>query len=202
MVQEPMLPRWLLAAVGALIALLLLLLILWFSLVKPQIHSTAQSEVGKQLAANGITPSQSSPSSSGSGKGSSGSGGGSSGAGGSSSVTTPASASGSSSGSAGVAVNGSLIVSGNGTRSYTVPNGRTLEITDLLVQNSAGNNGNLALERNGAVVMQWAMANFRDIDYHWITPTVFTPGSQVQLVVTGCSGACNPGIYYAGRLVP
>ena len=45
------------------------------------------------------------------------------------------------------------------------------------------------------------MANFRDLDYHWITPTVFGPGSQMQLIVSGCSGPCTPGIYYAGHLV-
>ena len=49
--------------------------------------------------------------------------------------------------------------------------------------------------------MSWSMANFRDLDYHWITPTVFGPSSQMQLVVSGCSGTCTPGIYYAGRLV-
>ena len=56
MLQEPLLPRWLLAAVSALVALALLLLILWFALFKPQIKSTAQNQVNKQLTANGITP--------------------------------------------------------------------------------------------------------------------------------------------------
>ena len=74
-------------------------------------------------------------------------------------------------------------------------------MTDLLVENSAGSVGNLALARNGTPVMEWAMANFRDLDYHWITPTVFGPGSQVEMIVSGCSGPCNPGIYYAGHLV-
>ena len=49
--------------------------------------------------------------------------------------------------------------------------------------------------------MQWAMANFRDLDYHWITPTVFGPGTQVQMIVSGCTGPCTPAIYYAGHLV-
>ena len=49
--------------------------------------------------------------------------------------------------------------------------------------------------------MSWSMANFRDLDYHWITPTVFVARSQMQLVVNGCAGTCTPGIYYAGRLV-
>jgi hypothetical protein len=84
---------------------------------------------------------------------------------------------------------------------FNVPKGRSLEITDLLVENSAGNAGNLTLASSGTPVMQWAMANFRDLDYHWITPTVFGPGTQVQMIVSGCNGSCTPAIYYAGRLV-
>jgi preprotein translocase subunit YajC len=204
MLQEPILPRWLLAAVAALIALVVLLVILWFTLLKPQIRSTAQSEVNKQLAASGITstptPSGTSPSGSKSG----GSGGTSSGSAGgaTSAVSTPGSGgSGSSTASSGLTVNGSLLAVGNGTFSYTVPTGRTLEITDILVENSAGDTGNVAVSRSGTLLMEWAMANFRDIDYHWITPTVFGPGTQLQLVVTGCTAACTPGIYYAGHLV-
>jgi hypothetical protein len=99
-------------------------------------------------------------------------------------------------------VNGVQQASGNGTRVvFNVPNGRSLQITDLLVENSAGDTGNLVLARNGTPVMEWAMANFRDLDYHWITPTVFGPGTQVQMIVSGCTGPCRPAIYYAGHLV-
>jgi hypothetical protein len=100
------------------------------------------------------------------------------------------------------AINRAQQALGNGTfLVFKVPTGKSLEITDLLVENSAGSVGNLALARNGTPVMEWAMANFRDLDYHWITPTVFGPGTQVEMIVSGCSGPCNPGIYYAGRLV-
>src|SRR5262249_24580434 len=84
--------------------------------------------------------------------------------------------------------NGKLVV-------FNVPKGRSLEITDLLVENSAGNAWNLTLASSGTPVMQWAMANFRDLDYHWITPTVFGPGTQVQMIVSGCNGPCTPAIY-------
>jgi hypothetical protein len=49
--------------------------------------------------------------------------------------------------------------------------------------------------------MEWALANFRDLDYHWIAPTLFGSGSTMQMVVSGCPNACTPGIYYAGNLV-
>jgi len=205
MLQEPMLPRWLWALASAIVALALLLVILWFALFKPQIRSTARQEVNKQLAANGITPSSTSSGSIGSGGGSSSSSTttatGSSPSGGSSTAVSTPPASGNSAASAGLTVNGSLLADGNGTRSYIVPAGRTLEVTDILVENSAGNSGNLAVERSGTILMEWAMANFRDVDYHWITPTVFGPGTQLQIVVSGCTSACTPGIYYAGHLV-
>jgi hypothetical protein len=103
---------------------------------------------------------------------------------------------------AGDTINRTQQASGNGKFvAFTVPKGRSLQITDLLVENSAGAVGNLTLARNGAPMMQWAMANFRDLDYHWITPTVFGPGTQVQMIVSGCSGPCTPAIYYAGHLV-
>ena len=48
--------------------------------------------------------------------------------------------------------------------------------------------------------MSWSLANFRDLDYHWITPTMFGSNSQMQLVVADCSGTCTPDDY-VGRLV-
>jgi hypothetical protein len=184
MTQEPLLPRWLLVALGALVALAALLVLLWFVLLRPQIRSTAREQVSKQLAAAGVGAS-SSPS--GSGNGSKSAGG--SGSGGSSAASN------------GHAVNGSAQASGNGTKTvYTVPAGRTLEVTDLLVENPAGHTGTLVLARNGVALMRWSLANFRDLDYHWITPTVFGAGNRLQIIVSGCPGPCTPGIYYAGSL--
>jgi hypothetical protein len=203
LLQGPLLPRWLLWLAGAIVALAALLLLLWFVLFRPQIRSTAQDEVNKQLTANGITP----VSTSGGGK-SSGSGrGGSSGGGGGGSTVTTVNNGGGGGGSSvvasGTTINGEQRASGNGTtKVFTVPNGKSLQITDLLVENTAGDAGNLVLARDGTPVLQWSMANFRDLDYHWITPIVLGPKTQVQMIVSGCTGACTPAIYYAGHLVP
>ena len=129
--------------------------ILWFALFKPQVKSTAQNEVNKQLAANGITPVNSNSGAkpgSGSGSGSSGNGGG----GGSSATTLP----GGGGGGAVAAPRSSAApvqaqaesaqrqwwptANGDGTRVvFTVPNGRTLEVTDILVENASGATGTL-----------------------------------------------------------
>jgi hypothetical protein len=208
LLQGPLLPRWLLALVAALVALAVLLVILWYALFRPQIRSTAQNEVNKQLAANGIAPASSTGATRGTGRTGTSSGASGQTGTGTSSGGAGAGSGGASSGGgltavgAGGTINQAKQASGNGTYLvFTVPKGRSLQITDLLVENSAGDVGNLTLARNGTPVMEWAMANFRDLDYHWITPTVFGSGSQLQMIVSGCTGSCTPGIYYAGRVV-
>jgi hypothetical protein len=187
--------------IGALAALAALFAILWFALLKPNIRSTAKNEVNGQLAQAGITPANSAPT--GAAK-SSGSGAGAGASGGASSTPTTANVAGApnASGAATATIDGSLQAAGNGTQTlYTVPAGHTFQVTDLLVQNAAGDNGIVSLARNGNVLMQWTMATFRDLDYHWISPTLFTAGDKVQMVVSGCTNACHPGIYFAGNLV-
>jgi type II secretory pathway pseudopilin PulG len=194
MVQEPILPHWLLRAVLALAALAGIFVILWFTVLKPQIHSTAQSEVSKQLASAGIvagtTPTTSSPPTT---------------ATSSSATSKPASSSSTTSAaSAGFTINGSSTASGNGTQTfYVVPSGHSLEITDIVVQNPGGSDGVVSLARSGTVLIQWSLATFRDLDYHWITPTVFGPGTDAQLIISGCppKATCSAGLYYAGTLV-
>jgi hypothetical protein len=200
--QEAMLPPWLLKAVAAAIALAVLGVILWFTLLKPQVKNTAQAEVNKQLAASGAVPPSGGSGSPSSGGGSSGGAGGGS-AGGAGTITTAPAGNGSTgTTSSSVAVNGTRTVAGDGTVNViVVPSGHVLEVTDLLVQNPAGNSGTLALARSGASLMEWSLANFRDLDYHWIVPIQFNAGTVMQLVVKGCSNPCSPGIYYAGNLV-
>jgi hypothetical protein len=99
-------------------------------------------------------------------------------------------------------VNRSGVANGNGNQVlYTVPAGHTLQITDMLIQNAAGDNGTLSLARGGSGLMQWSMADFRDLDYHWVSPVLFTGGSTVVMSVTGCTNTCHPAVYYAGMLV-
>ena len=195
LMQESLLPSWFFKALAALVALAILAVILWFALLRPQIRSTAKNEVSKQLAAAGV----SAPSG---GSGSPSGGGGGGGGGGSTSTTVALSKGGSVSvTSAGGNIDGSYTASGNSSHAvYTVPRGSVLRVTDLLVENSAGDTGILKIARGGTVLMQWSMANFRDLDYHWITPTVFGSGTQMQVIVSGCTNACTPGIYYAGTL--
>ena len=56
------------------------------------------------------------------------------------------------------------------------------------------------IDGDNVIIMQWALANFRDLDYHWISPIVFAAGDTMSLITTGCSASCAPGMYYAGYL--
>ena len=204
LLQEALLPRWAMAALAALIVLAAILVILWFAFLKPQIHDTAVNAAKDQLANAGITPA-STGSSGGGGGGGGGSGTGSGSSTQSSTPTTLGTSSAVGSGtpsSSGVTVNRSGVANGNGNQVlYTVPAGHTLQITDMLIQNAAGDNGTLSLARGGSILMQWTMANFRDLDYHWVSPVLFTPGSTVVMSVSGCTNPCHPALYYAGTLV-
>jgi hypothetical protein len=205
-VQGPLLPKWLTWLIAGLVALLALAVLLWFTLVKPAVRSTAKDAANQSLAAAGLPTNQSGTTgSTGSGGGSKSGTGSGGGGGGSTSATTSGSSSnvGPSSGSStGLTVNGSSVAPGNSVRTiYVVPAGRTLQVTDMLIQNAAGDNGTLTISRNGTVLMQWSMADFRDLDYHWVSPTVFNGGDKMVMTVSGCSNACHPGVYYAGTQV-
>lgn len=227
--RDPLLPGWLPKAVLALLALVLLAALLWFQLVKPQIKAAAQNQVTKDIkpirkelgqirqqisatttvatpppVTTSPTPPTTSPHT---GKPTT------------TTTTTTATATRPTTTTTIrrttsttrpkrrrppaviVPVNASLVARGNNTTAtFVVPKGKTLTVTDFLLQNSAGNSGNLVVERNGVVLMSWAMADFRDLDYHWITPIYFGSRSTFQLVVRGCRGTCTPALYYAGNL--
>lgn len=80
---------------------------------------------------------------------------------------------------------------GNGssrTDQYTVPNNRTLLITDIILQNPQGDEGRLDLIVDGATVLTVALNNFRDLDYHFVSP-IQTAENRVVSVRVSCRRA-------------
>ena len=101
----------------------------------------------------------------------------------------------------GTPINYSLTATGNNTTAaFFIPKDKSLDVTDILLENSAGASGTVFLQDSGRVLMSWALANFRDLDYHWITPVYFRPNSKLQFVVKDCSGTCTPSLYFAGNM--
>jgi hypothetical protein len=212
--RDPLLPSWTGKAVAGLIALIALLALLWFALVKPQITAATQNAVAKQIkpvvsAVNSVASTVSSlaaTSSPGSGTtpatSATTSPGHSSTTGPTTATTSATSSNGTSSAAAaGTPINYSLTATGNNTTvAFFIPKHKSLDVTDILLENSAGASGTVFLQDSGKVLMSWALANFRDLDYHWITPVYFRPNSKLQFVVKDCSGTCTPSLYFAGNM--
>ena len=213
MVQEAIIPRWLPAALAALIALAIVLAILWATLFKPAIQDAAKTEANKALAATQNQANQASKQAA--------------------AAATSAKKAADAAASVGATTvpNGvttttspslnSLISGGNGTSfrlqtsvaaagNQTVPApappaGKSFMLTDMVLENPQGDTGQITINRTNpnAVLFQVGLGNFRDLDYHFVSPILFRPGQQLNIQVnctTPGSGAstCNPAVSFSG----
>ncbi|WP_103352779.1 hypothetical protein [Amycolatopsis sp. CA-128772] len=228
MVQRQLLPKWLLPALAALLVLLLALVTLWFTVLRPAVKSAAReaaaeqnqeivkaaqdagagadqakknAEVAKQnseqaMKAVGLTPPGDNPAP-GSGPGAS-----------PSRVANPADGT-----PTDFRVAADANIDSNVNRfaefPYTLPDAdKTLVVTDLVLQNPRGDTGTLRLLRdsNGtkSVLLEVGLANFRDLDHHWLQAWRFRPGEKVVLAVScqnpGDRGHCTPSVSFSGRV--
>jgi len=73
----------------------------------------------------------------------------------------------------------------------------SLFLTDLVFSNPNDSaTGEIRLERSGQPLLVLDLRNFRDLDFHFVTPIVVGPGQQLNLVCPGgCTGAA---VYYSG----
>jgi hypothetical protein len=187
MQQEGMIPAWLLPALIGLAALLLLLVILWFVVLKPSISSAAKEAVATQASAAQSAAAKAQVAANAAGQ-KAPSGGGATGA-------NPF---------GGDAYAARL----SGSTSLTVPNDGGLSVTDLVFENPNGYTGSLQLSRFNAlkkqdqVLLTLKLDNFRDLDFHFITPLTFQPNDKIEL---SCSpnpqpdgSTCDASVYYSG----
>jgi hypothetical protein len=93
---------------------------------------------------------------------------------------------------------------------FTVPDGSTLEVTDVFVQNTYGDEGTARLRLGSLLVGEWDLVNLDGIDAsrQFVTPVVVLPGETVSFEVTCASigqvggETCTPSAVISGRLVP
>ena len=201
LLQGPILPRWTLRALLLALILLVAAFVAWQTLIRPAIESTAREQAEDVLAAVGITP----PPAGGAGAG---------GAGGASPSPSSPSASASAGASTdpsaslepstapstppipgGVAPTDGRLVAGAGP--LTPASGTTLFLTDLVFSNPSDTAiGEVRLARSGQALLVLQLENFRDLDFHFVTPIVVTSTQDLALVCpTGCDGAA---VYYSG----
>ena len=86
-----------------------------------------------------------------------------------------------------------------GRESFVVPEGQTLLVTDLILENPAGNAGTLRISRGDTPLLEVRLDNFRDLDYHFVSPIVFGPGDALVLRAS-CPRRCSPAVYYVGSI--
>lgn len=185
MLQEPMLPAWLLKGLALLLAALVALALVWLLFLQPAIRSTAQERAEEVLRDVGITPNpnptgnrQPTPTPTTPSK--------------STSPSTPTPTP----GPAGVQTprDGRLQA---GSAPERPSEDRTLYVTDLVFSNPNGTSGTLSLRRSGQDLFVLNLDNFRDLDFHFVTPIAIGPDQSLRLQ---CSGTCDgpPAVYFSG----
>jgi hypothetical protein len=227
MVQEQILPRWLLPAVAITVAAAVALVTLWFTVLKPQVHSMATQAVTaatQQLTSSAVKASQaaqqadqaaqransaaSPPGSASPGSASPGSA-----SPGSAKTGTPkpakaAAPAGTPTVPGGTPVSAMLQSNAAPAASYdtvqfTIPAGQKLDVTDIVLENPLGDTGLLQIRAGGTTLFEFGLANFRSIDYHFVEPMVFTHAQTLVLAVqcqnTG-GKACADELSFSGTM--
>lgn len=85
---------------------------------------------------------------------------------------------------------------------FAVADDQRLSLTDIVVQNPNGDQGLLQIKRGtDDVLIEVRLENFRDLDYHFVSPVVFDGEEQVVLTVR-CENegtkACEASGYFNG----
>jgi hypothetical protein len=95
------------------------------------------------------------------------------------------------------------------------PAKKVLWVSDVVLQNPAGDSGTLRIQRGDNVLLVFGLENFRDLDYHFIQPAKFTTDDPLQVAVrctnakagaanpsTVNTGPCTPSVYFSGQVLP
>lgn len=173
-VQGPVVPPWLWKLLAALLALAIALVVLWFTVLKPTIESQAEEAVADEEAAAAESAEK---------------------------AEEAAQSAGGAAGAAEdarddvraeqgedprprkieVPVAERLTTAGGVPGVYAVPQKNTFQLTDLVLGNPQGDFGRVQVLVNDTVLFDLALENFRDLDYHFVSPIVVGQGEIVQL---------------------
>ena len=214
MLQEPLMPRWLPTAILGLLCLALV----WYALLKPEVKDAAREAVKDPLAEQnaalqaqtaeiaklaGAQQATAAAAGAGAGGAAPGSTTGTTGAGtGAAGSTTPVARG----AGLGTPFDRRLVVdAAPGTsdrKAYKIEKGKRFSLTDIVLQNPAGDAGDLEIRRNNDVILRTNLSNFRDLDYHFVSPVVFDAGQELVLFVQCANdGArCSAASYFNGFL--
>jgi hypothetical protein len=220
MVQEQMLPTWLMPALAIAGAAAAALVVLWFTVLKPTVQTAATQAATqavasntKQLASTAAKASQAADQANQAAQraNSAASGTAATDATAAKNGSSPSpGASGAGGATTGNPVSSMLTASASpsatyDTVPYSIPKNGKLDVTDIVLQNPLGDTGLLQVRSGSTVLFVFGLANFRSIDYHFVQPLVFTSSAPLVLAVqcqtpgTGAK-ACTDGLSFSGTL--
>ncbi|MGW6278558.1 COG1470 family protein [Kribbella sp. NPDC055071] len=223
--QEQLMPKWLLPAMAAAAVLVVAAVAAWFALLKPAVASVATEETQQQVAkaesaaskasgaasqateaatvaqqaagidsspTPGVSNSTPSPTSA---------------ATGTPSVKKPAATpTGPVPLSFRVATDAKVVTDGTFQAfTYQAPPKKKIQIADLVLQNPRGDSGILRISIGKNIQLETGLANFRDLDYHYLEP-LFAAEGQPVVVSVNCtapgagSDRCTPSVSFSGQL--
>ncbi|WPB88824.1 COG1470 family protein [Streptomyces malaysiensis] len=202
--QQAILPRWLPRALAAAVLVAALLVGFWYALLRPTVRSAAREAITPQAVESAVK--QGDKESSGGQDGQQGGRQGASGGGGQDGGQDGGPAGpggdksrgpsdGSSAGpgepggpaaptSARVQVRDTVGGGAAERTAYTVPKGKIFELTDIVVQNPQGDAGTLVISSDDGQLLNLALENFRDSDYHFVTPIQVPAKGKVTISVS------------------
>jgi len=217
MTQEQLLPKWLVPALAALAALAVVGLVLWLTLVRPAIKSLARDQAAQQVkqvsdqakqassAANEAQSSAAAAQQTAAAADQKASGG---------TTTKKTNPAGGTTDAATAGTPTSFRISAKAdqvaddsfqTFQFVAPKNQSLNITDLILQNPRGDAGILQLRQGDTVLLEEGLANFRDLDFHYVVPIHVNPNQPVVIAVNctkaGSGTTCTPSASFSGRLV-
>ncbi|MGW0702233.1 COG1470 family protein [Streptomyces sp. NPDC002867] len=216
LLQRPIVSAGLLKLLIALLVLLGVLAGLWFGLLRPVVRSAAKEAVKAPVeAAESKAAEAKEAADEAKEAASAGAGGGKPGPGGSASPSASATPG---TGPAPLPqaalfsyrLTPSAPAGGSAAAAYTVPEGKVLRLTDLVLENPQGDAGTITLSVGDKTLLAPALENFREQDFHWASAILAGPKQKIT-VTLACrtvgrppSGPapdrCNAAVLFSGTL--
>jgi hypothetical protein len=193
--QEPVLPSWIAKAAVALMLLALGLAALWYLIFKPTVEAAAKGAVEGTVEQANQSASQAASKATEASAGAADAGVAAQSAqkAATSAATSAAKAEKAAGGSSQTEVVGSIAkrleveaaakASSSTPFVFENPKG-ILNLTDIVLNNPQGDFGRIKLELDGVPLLDMALENFRDLDYHFLTPLRVTAGQSLNLTMS------------------
>jgi hypothetical protein len=215
MLQRQLMPEWLLPALAIASVAAVALVALWFLVFKPEVHSAATQAVAQQMRslsssaaranqaasqANQAAQNANSAASSagGAGNGQQGSGSkprptASTGSGGSAPATAPVS----------TLMQSSVPPGKTVTYPYSLKSTQTLTVSDFVLENPNGDTGTMKIQYGNSPLFEFGLADFRELDYHFVQPLIFNAKHPLELVIVcknTSTARCTAAMSFSGQL--